>query len=293
MPVWLKTPLLHAGGPDPTGWLHSNWNPVPQVIIGVLALIAVYILFTGSRNRDATGNQHLPVSRRQRISFVIGALTIMIALNPPLDDWSGHYLLFAHMVQHLLLIMMAMPLMIIGTPPWLISRMIAREPIRRIGYYLTRPICCLVVANLIIVIWHLPGPYDAALRHEPVHIFEHVMFLVAAFFAWWPVLGRNSEWPSLSPLLACLYLFANGIPGSIVGAAITFAHPGLYAVYPQAARIWGISLTTDQQLAGLTMWVFNGFIYLGWITIIFLSWAATEERREHPGQTGSTEPVRS
>jgi cytochrome c oxidase assembly factor CtaG len=150
-----------------------------------------------------------------------------------------------------------------------------------------------MISNLIIVIWHMPFAYDAALRQEPVHIIEHMSFLLAAFLLWWPVLGKNPEWPSLAPLPSCLYLFLQGIPGSIVGAFITFASPGLYAVYPDAPRIWGLSLATDQQLAGLLMWVLNGLIYLGWITIIFLRWAANEERNDRAPSANTPAPVRS
>ncbi|HQY31477.1 MAG TPA: cytochrome c oxidase assembly protein, partial [Thermomicrobiales bacterium] len=252
-------------------------------------LIAAYFIFTGSRNRTPDGKQINPVSNGQRFAFVAGALTILFALNPPLDDWSGHFLLLAHMSQHMLLIMVAMPLLLIGTPSWLISRLIAVGPIARIGYYLTRPVAAFLISNLIIVLWHMPFGYDAALRHEPIHIAEHMTFLVAAFFLWWPILGRNPEWPSLEPLPACLYLFLQAIPGSMVGAFLTFAGAGVYAVYPQAPRIWGISLATDQQLAGLQMWVLNGMIFLGWITIIFLRWAADEERRDQ--QPAAKAPV--
>lgn len=293
MPFWIQIPLLHAGRPEPSGWLHSDWIPEPGVFIGVFALIATYILFTGSLNRNSAGEQINPVSRGQRAYFISGALTVLIALNPPIDDWSGHFLLLAHMIQHLLLIMVAMPLLIVGIPPWLMSRIINLGPLRKIGYYLTRAIPSFLISNLIIVIWHMPFAYDAALRHQAVHVLEHVSFLVAAFFLWWPVLGRNEEWPSLAPLPACLYLFLQGIPGSIVGAFITFASPGLYAVYPDAQRIWGISLADDQQLAGLLMWVVNGLIYLGWITIIFLRWASDEEKKDRAPASSTPSPVRS
>ena len=292
MPIWLQIPILHAGRPEPSGWLHSDWIPEPMVIIGIVALIAAYLIFTGSRNRTTSGEQINPVRRSQRICFVLGALTILIALNPPIDDWSGHFLLLAHMMQHLLLIMVAMPLLLIGTPPWLMSRLINIGPVRPVGYVLTRAVPAFLISNLIIVVWHMPAAYDAALRNQPVHIFEHMTFLLAAFFLWWPVLGKNPEWPSLPPLPACLYLFLQGIPGSIVGAFITFAAPGLYAIYPDAPRIWGISLATDQQLAGLLMWVVNGLIYLGWITIIFLRWAAAEERKDRSSTGSNPAPVR-
>ena len=84
MPTWLTMPLLHAGQPEPTGWLHSNWRPEPSVVIGVLALIGLYVIWTGSRNRDVSGRQIHQVTAGQRIMFIMGALTIGIALSPPL-----------------------------------------------------------------------------------------------------------------------------------------------------------------------------------------------------------------
>jgi len=71
---------------------------VPQVIVGLLVLVGAYLVVTGSRNRTPGGAQVNPVTRGQRVRFILGALTILIALNPPLDDWSGHYLLFARMI---------------------------------------------------------------------------------------------------------------------------------------------------------------------------------------------------
>ena len=140
MPTWLSLPLLHAGSPEPTGWLHSNWRPEPSVVIGVLALIGLYVIWTGSRNQDQSGRQINPVSAGQRLAFITGALTIGVALGPPLDDWSDHYLLTAHMAQHLLLMMVAVPLLIGGTPGWLVSKLLNRGPIRPIMYALTRPV---------------------------------------------------------------------------------------------------------------------------------------------------------
>jgi putative membrane protein len=276
----MRFPLLHPGQPEPTGWLHSNWRPEPTVVLGVLALIGLYIIWTGSKNQDPEGRPIHPVSAGQRILFILGALSIGIALAPPLDDWSDHFLLSAHMLQHLLLMMVAVPLLIAGTPPWLVTRLLGRGPVRPLMYLLTRPVVSFLIANLIIVVWHMPFAYDAMLTHLPLHIAAHLSFIVAAFFIWWPVMSRSPELPGLPPLLACLYLFLSTIPGMIVGAFITLASPGLYSVYPGAPRIWGISLRADQQLAGLMMWVLTGLIYLGWITVIFFRWAGDEERRE-------------
>jgi putative membrane protein len=131
-----------------------------------------------------------------------------------------------------------------------------------------------------ITLWHLPGAYDAALKTEPVHVIQHMSFLAAALLAWWPVLSPLPAWPALTPPLQCLYLFLYSIPNGIVGAFITFAAPGVYHYYETAPRLWGISVATDQQLAGVLMWVLGGGIYLLWLTVIFFRWAGHQEEAE-------------
>jgi cytochrome c oxidase assembly factor CtaG len=81
--------------------------------------------------------------------------------------------------------------------------------------------------------------------------------------------------------LQCLYLFLMTIPGGIIGAFVTLAAPGVYGFYDNVPRLWGIDLATDQELAGLMMWVGAGLVYLVWITVIFFQWASREEAKEH------------
>jgi cytochrome c oxidase assembly factor CtaG len=92
-------------------------------------------------------------------------------------------------------------------------------------------------------------------------------------------------WPRLSQPLRCLYLFLQTIPGGIIGAFVTLAAPGVYGFYDNVPRLWGIDLATDQQFAGLMMWVGAGLVYLLWITIIFFQWASREEAKDLPVAT--------
>lgn len=270
-------PVLHSGVP-PTGWLHSGWRPEPTVVLGTFLLAALYVLWTGPLNRRRPGSEDRPVTGRQTTYFLAGCLAYLLALSPPLDDWSDYYLLTAHMFQHMVLIFVVAPLLLAGTPGWVLQPLADNRYINKIGYTLTRPIVAAILSTVIIVVWHLPGPYDTALQHEPIHIAQHMSFLVAGLLAWWPVLGPLPAWPRIeSPPLRCLFLFLYSLPAGLVGAFITMSAPGFYPFYDNVPRIFGISLEMDQQLAGLMMWVGGSTIYLLWVTVIFLTWASGEE----------------
>jgi putative membrane protein len=299
VPDVFRFPLLHAGGVDPTGWLWSDWNLEPTIAIGLLVLVAGYLYLTrdqaglsaqspstiilapgpssqAAENEQAEG-EGKRVTTGQKTAFILGALTLFVALGPPLDDWSDHYLLLAHMVQHLLLILLAAPLLLYGTPAWLLEPLTRYRVTNAIGYWLTRPVIAFTIANAVFVLWHVPLFYEMALRSQPVHVFEHATMLATALLAWWPTLGPLPQWPRLALPLHSLYYFAMTLPSAAVGAFITFAAPGLYAPYDTARRIFGIDLATDQQAAGLLMWVAVSAIYLLLITYSFFRWVSREE----------------
>lgn len=282
-------PPLHVGAPDPTGPLHSDWNLQPTVVLAVFGLVAAYFYATRAGRSLAAGDR--PATPGQRATFLAGALTLFLALGPPIDDWSDHYLLSAHMAQHLLLTMLAPPLLLLGTPAWLLRPLLRWRPIAKLGYLLTRPLIASVIANAVFIAWHLPNLYEAALSRQSLHVLEHQLFLTTALLAWWPVVGPLPQWPKLSPPLQCLYLAAQTIPGQLVGAFITLAAPGLYAPYDTAPRIFSLGLATDQQIAGLLMWVGGGVAYLLLITVIFFRWAGREEAADRASLRSPTPPT--
>lgn len=282
--------LLHAGEADPVGFLYSNWTPQPGVLIGLLVLVASYVLLTGSLNRRTPGWEERTVSGGQKAAFAGAVVTLLVALGPPLDDWSDHYLLTAHMVQHMLLMLLAPPLLLLGIPGWLLAPLTRHPVTNRIGYVLTRPLVAYVLVSVALVAWHMPALYDAALANELLHLTEHATFFATSLLAWWPVLGMVSAWPRISPLLQCLYYFALTIPGAAVGAFLVFSPPGLYRPYDMAPRVFGLDLATDQQVAGLLMWVGEGAIYLLLITVTFLRWAGEQERADNEALTRAPAP---
>lgn len=282
-PLWLAfiraLPPRHG---DP--WLlrpplWTNWQIAPTVLIGVFALAAGYILAVGPLNERRPDAAARPVARRQRLSFLAGCAALLVALGPPLEDWAG-LLVSGHMVQHLILLFVVPPLLLYGTPAWLLEPLLRWPLIARTGYLLTRPLVAFVLSSAVVILWHLPTLYEASLRSEPVHVVQHQLFLVTSLLVWWPLLGSLPAWPRAAPLAQILLLVALTFPGGVVGSFLTLGKPGFYPTYTTVPRMWGIDLATDQQVAGLTMWVGGSVIYLLLVTVVFFRWATGEEAKD-------------
>lgn len=280
---------LHTGVP-PTGWLHSDWAPEPTIVLTAFGLAALFVLWTGPLNRRRPDFEQRPITGRQTTYFLLGCLLYLLALSPPLDDWSDFYLLSAHMFQHMVVMLAVAPLWLAGLPGWVLQPLANNRFTNIIGHTLTRPVVAGVLSAAMVLAWHVPNTYNLALQHEPIHIMQHGFFLVASLLFWWPVLGSLEAWPRIqSPPLRCAYIFLASMPLGITGAFITLAKPGFYSFYNNVPRIFGMSLETDQQVAGLMMWVGGSVIYVLWITVIFLTWASREEAADREPRT--SQPV--
>jgi len=212
------------------------------------------------------------ISYSRRFYFYAGLMTIFLALNGWLHDLSDYYLFSAHMVQHLLLTMLVPPLLILGTPGWMLRPLLRQPMIGRVARFITRPKVCFATFNIVLAAWHLPPVYNAAMATHGVHIVQHLMFLVAAVMLWWPIVSPLPELPRLSYPLQMLYLFLTSIPMSIVAVYITYGGTLLYPAYAAAPRIAGLTPLEDQLLGGLIMWIPGGLVIFGVITVIFFRW---------------------
>lgn len=212
------------------------------------------------------------IDRRQVILFLLGIAVILLALISPLDRLGDEYLFSAHMAQHMLLIQVMAPLLLLGTPGWLLRPLIARPAAARLARILTRPIAAYLLLNVVFLSWHLPALYDLALKDERIHIFQHLTFMVSSLIAWWPVLGPLPELISLSHPLKILYLFLQCLLITLLSALLVFSPKALYPYYEAAPRPFDISAHADQQLGGLLMWVPGSLLYLLAISILFFRW---------------------
>ena len=266
---------LH-GGAD-FSW--TRWELHPSILIGCGLLLAGYAALVGPlRRRYAWGPR---VDDAKPLWFASGIVLIFVSLNGPLHDLSDNFLFSAHMIQHMLIMLIAPPLLLLGLPPWLFAPLLRRRPVYVTARVLTNPLVAFGIYNAVFAGWHFPQFYNWALVEHNVHIVQHLMFMAAATIMWWPVVNPAPELKRINTPIRLLYLFALGIPMSIVSAIITLNDRVMYPFYEAAARVFpSLSALDDQQLGGLIMWVPGAIIFWGAITIIFLRWAKREERDE-------------
>jgi putative membrane protein len=215
-------------------------------------------------------------SSARAVAFFLGLAALLVATNGPLHVLSEGYLFTAHMVQHLILTLVVAPLLLVGTPGWMLDAVLARARLARVARRLTRPVAALAAYTVALVAWHLPGPYELALASHGWHFVEHAVLTGTAILAWWPVLSASRGAPALHYGAQILYLFVFGFPMTVVAALITTAETLLYPFYSLAPRIIDLSPLDDQRLGGVIMWVPAGLIPLVAFTLVFFRWVAAE-----------------
>jgi cytochrome c oxidase assembly factor CtaG len=207
-------------------------------------------------------------------SFLGGLAALLIAVASPLDAFAS-LLLTVHMVQHLLLTMVAAPLLLLGAPqmpllrglPAALARaalgpFLGSPELRRAGRVLTHPVVALLAFVSTTTAWHLPVLYELALRSDAWHAVEHASFLVAALLFWWPVVvpwPSEAQWPRWAMLP---YLLAADVSNTALSALFSFSEVVLYPTYAQAPRLWVSSALADQSAAGALMWVLSSIFFL-------------------------------
>lgn len=252
--------------------LPGAWNLDPLLLFGLAAAAWAY----RRGRRPATDSPW-----RQR-SYVGALVALLVALVSPLDALSGT-LASAHMVQHVLLVVVTGPLLawsapgaaiVRGLPP----RLRAWNRAARAGAGLdagrlraTRaPLLRWLAYVVVLWLWHAAALYGAAVEHELVHVLEHVTFLGSAWLVWSVILGPARV--RVSPGLAVLGVFALALQGVFLSALLTFARTPWYEPYVETAPAWGVDALEDQQLAGVVMWVPAGLVHVAIGIALLAAW---------------------
>jgi putative membrane protein len=272
------------------------WEFEPLVLFPLLLLGALYV--AGHARLARLTHRQGPNESRGTRFFVAGYAALALALLSPIHTFSEE-LFFVHMLQHVLLMSVAAPLLLLANPMpvmlWslpptaraLVGRGLAAEswPVRCLRL-LTRPLLAWPLFVLDLWLWHQPAPYQAALGSEPLHYVQHLLFFLTAVLFWWPVIGPAPVRSRLRYPARMLYVFMAWVPNSVLGAGFTFAPAALMPFYEARPRHWGIDALADQQLAGLLMWIPGDAIYAAAMMALLIALLRQEDRREAGSLSG-------
>ena len=268
--------LAHEGsGGDRLEWSFEPWALVPLSLCLVFYLAGLVRLFRRADKSRAT-------VLRNAALFLTGWLILAGATISPLHE-GGERSFTLHMIEHELIMLVAAPLMALSRPLGvMIWSLPASERIALSGWarrgatyavwrHATAPLTATLVQIAVIWLWHVPGPFELALRHEGWHVAQHLCFLISALLFWWAMaFGRNG---AHGYGLSSLCLFITSLAEGGLGALMTFSMSPWYADYA-AMRLqpMGLSPEQDQQLAGLIMWIPGGMLHAVVAVFMMLRW---------------------
>ncbi|MCB5173597.1 cytochrome c oxidase assembly protein [Microvirga lenta] len=240
------TTIAYCGSPPVPGSVAWNTDPI---LIGILAATAgLYAL--GCR-RSTT------VDGRRQASFYLGWAILAAALVSPLCNLSVA-LFSARVAQHMILILLAAPLVVLGQPGAALRALAPGWTLGRLGHAAERHLPAIATIGFAVTLWtwHLPGPYDATLRSDIVYWIMHLTTFAAALGLWHTLFSRMERVGS-----TILVSFATTIQMSLLGALLTLAPRPLFEPHAGTTWPWGLSPLDDQQLGGVIMWVPGGLLF--------------------------------
>jgi putative membrane protein len=253
--------------------LRTSWDLHPSLLLAVGVLVTGYT-YGLVRFRPGPGETR---SHARIGTFALGIAILLVTLGSPLHHLSDDYLFSAHMTQHLLLTLIVPPILLMGTPSWMLRPLLRRELIERFGHSSAYPLLAFAIFNGVFTLAHIPVVYDVVFGNETTHRIAHIVFLFTAIFTWMPLASPVEEiLPRLPQPGQMLYCFVQTLPGLLVGSLLTFTDQLQYRHYLPHAMELDVSPLTDQAVGGLLMWVIGGTFWLVVLTIVFFTWAERE-----------------
>ena len=238
----------------------------PEVWLLVVAVLVAYIYAV--RVIGPVAVKSGPVTtRKQRIVFVIAILMLWLASDWPVHDIAEEYLYSVHMFQHMVLSYFMPPLVLLAVPKWLFDSIFGYGRARRIVSFLSKPVIAGVAFNAIVMITHIPDVVNRSVSNGLMHYSLHIALVLTALLVWMPICGPEPKL-HLQSGGKMIYLFLMSVVPTVPAAWLTFAEGSVYKHYDIAVRVWGMSVTTDQQVAGAIMKT-GGSVFL-WSIIVFI-----------------------
>jgi putative copper resistance protein D len=273
-----------APQPEPTpGNLLTAWDLDIFFLVPAAAVAWAFLSAVRHVNHAHPAN---PVPKRRTVYFLSGMGVLAIALVSPIGAYDTD-LFSVHMVQHMLIIMVAVPLMLLGAPITLILR-VASPRVRKeivlpllhshVVRWISFPAFTWVLLAGVLWATHFSSAFDFALENIWAHRFEHITYIVCATPFWWPAIAADpSPWRMSHPV-RLLYLFLQMPQNSFLGVSIYDAQNVIFPHYRSVARTWGPNPLTDQEYAGVIMWVIGDMMFLVTLAFVAYGWVQHEEK---------------
>jgi putative membrane protein len=223
-----------------------------EVWLLVAFLTAAYVYMVRVLGPRAVAPGGVIVTSRQKVAFVAGILTLWLSSDWPIHDIAEEYLYSVHMFQHMSLTYFMPPLVVLATPEWFVRILIGDRGLYRFVRFMAHPVRAGFVFNVAVMVSHIPGVVNASVSNGPLHYAVHVFLVTTAIIMWLPVCGPFPEF-QISPMGKMIYLFMNSVVATVPAGWLTFAEGVVYKHYDTPWRVWGLSVTVDQQIAGAIM----------------------------------------
>lgn len=267
--------------------LLTAWNANPMTLALLVMLLGGYLLAIGPLRERLLPGGDIP---RRRITAYLGGIALLaLTLFSPLDTLGREYLLTARMAQLMILVTIVAPLLMIGLPEALATRLLPVRKWREATGSLLFVVIAVVGFNAVVLFWQIPRFYELSVRDTFWHEIANLSYLLAGVLTWWPLLTPTDSHARLSSPLQMVYLALESLPIDIFGVAIIFAPAPLYATYIHAPRITSLSALADQQIAGALLALPGNLLDILFMSVIFFIWIERIERAQRQRERAAIE----
>lgn len=256
------------------------WHAHPDVWVLIAVLLGGYVWALRHLGPRHTAPGQPVATGLQKVCWVAGVATVWVASDWPVHDLSEQFLYSVHMTQHLLITLVAPPLLLLGTPAWLAREILRPPALYKVVRRLARPFPALLMFNALVVVTHWPTFVDATLGSELLHFTIHAALVISALLMWAPVTAPLPELRPLTPPAQMLYLFLQSIVPTVPASFLVFAEKPIYRFYEHVPRLWNLSAGEDQRIAGLLMKIGGGLLLWMIIAVLFFKWHSAEEEND-------------
>lgn len=244
------------------------WQPHPEVWLLVASLVGAFVYMARVIGPHAVRAGEQAVTRRQTVFFTMAMALLWFGADWPVHDIGEGYLYSVHMFQHMIFSYFVPPLALLATPTWMLRTLLGSGRVYRVARFFTRPVIAGAIFNVMVMVLHIPALVNASTENGVLHYTLHLLVMLTALLMWMPVVSPLPEM-QIGPGAKSIYLFLMSVVPTVPAGWLTFAEGAVYKHYIQPVRVWGLSVTDDQQIAGAVMKIGGGFFLWGIVIYLF------------------------